>query len=101
LAVERVRRSLILTQVAEAENISVSDADVDQEVERIASSVGPQAEEVRRVFANADPRAALQRRLLTRRTLDRLVSIASDESTPDGEGQAETPAAPEGGEEPS
>jgi len=101
LAVERVRRSLILTQVAEAENIDVSDADVDEEVERLASSVGPQAEEVRRLFAGADGRDALRRRLLTRRTLDRLVSIVSGEIAPDAEGQEEAVAAQEGEEEAS
>ena len=101
LALERVRRSLILTQVAEAENIDVSDADIDQEVERMASSVGPQAEEVRRLFAEAESRAALRRRLLTRRTLDRLVSITSGESAPDAEREDETVAAPEGEEDPS
>jgi trigger factor len=101
LAVERVRRSLILTQVAEAENIDVSDADVDQEVERLVSSAGPQAKDVRRFFAGSDGRDAIRRRLLTGRTLDRLVSIASGESGPDGEGQEETVAATEGEEEPS
>jgi trigger factor len=96
LAVERVRRSLILTQVAEAENIDVSDAEVDQEVEKLVSSAGPQAEEVRRFFAGADGRDAIRRRLLTRRTLDRLVDIASSESAADGEGQEEAAAAMEG-----
>jgi trigger factor len=101
LAVERVRRSLILTQVAEAENIDVSDAEIDQEVERLVSSAGPQAEEVRRLFADVDSRDALRRRLLARRTLDRLVDIASGESAADREGQEETAAAREGEGAPS
>jgi len=101
LALERVRRSLILTQVAEAENIDVSDTEVDQEVERLVSSAGPQAEEVRRFFAGADGRDAIRRRLLTRRTLDCLVGIASGESATDGEGQEEAAAATEGEGEPS
>ena len=101
LALERVRRSLILTQVAEAENIDVSDTEVDQEVETLVSSAGPQAEEVRRFFAGADGRDAIRRRLLTRRTLDCLVGIASGESATDGEGQEEAAAATEGEGEPS
>jgi trigger factor len=101
LAVERVRRSLILTQVAEAENIDVSDAEVDQEVERLVSSAGPRAEEVRRLFVGDDGRDALRRRLLARRTLDRLVDIASSESAADGEGQEETAAAMDEEGEPS
>jgi trigger factor len=101
LAVERVRRSLILTQVAEAENIDVSDAEIDQEVERLVSSAGPQGEGVRRLFGDADGRDALRRRLLTRGTLDRLVEIASSEGAADREGQEETAAATDGEEEPA
>jgi trigger factor len=101
LAVERVRRSLILTQVAEAENIDVSDAEIDQEVERLVSSAGPRAEEVRRLFVGDDARDALRRRLLARRTLDRLVDIASSESAADGEGQEGTAAATDEEGEPS
>jgi len=101
LAVERVRRSLILTEVAEAENISVSDAEIDQEVERLVSSAGPQAEELRRFFAGGDAREALRRRMLTRATLDRLVSIASEEQAADAEGQQETAPVTEGEGEPS
>jgi len=101
LAVERVRRSLILTQVAEAENIDVSDAEIDQEVERLVSSAGPQGEGVRRLFGDADGRDALRRRLLTRGTLDRLVEITSIEGAADREGQEETAAATDGEEEPA
>jgi trigger factor len=101
LALERVRRSLILSEVAEAENISVSDADIDQEVERLSSSAGPQAEEVRRFFAGADGRDALRRRLLTQRVLDRLVSIAAGEDASGSEEQEEMVAAAEGEEESS
>jgi trigger factor len=101
LAVERVRRSLILTQVAEAENIDVSDAEIDQEVERLVSSAGPRAEEVRRLFVGDDGRDALRRRLLARGTLDRLVDIASSESAADGEGEEESAAATDGEGEPS
>ena len=101
LAVERVRRSLILTQVAEAENIDVSGAEIDQEVERLVSSAGPQGEAVRRLFGDADSRDALKRRLLTRGTLERLVEIASSESVADREGQEEAAEATGGEEEPA
>jgi trigger factor len=101
LALERVRRSLILSEVAEAENISVSDADIDQEVERLSSSAGPQAEEVRRFFAGADGRDALRRRLLTQRVLDRLVSIAAGEGASGSKEQEEMVPAAEGEEESS
>ncbi len=100
-AIERVRRSLILSQVAEAENISVGDAEIDQEIERLVSSAGSQAEPMRRLFNADEGRDALRRRMLTRMTLDRLVSIASGESAPESGEQEEVAAAAEGDEDPS
>lgn len=100
-AVERVRRSLILSQVAEAENISVGDAEIDQEIERLVSGAGSQAEPMRRLFNADEGRDALRRRMLTRMTLDRLVSIASGENAPESGEQEEVAAAAEGDEDPS
>jgi trigger factor len=76
-AIERVTRSLMLTEVAEVENIDVSDAEVDEEVEGMASGAGERAAEVRKLFEGEDSRDAIRRSLLARKTLDRLVSIAS------------------------
>lgn len=76
-AEERVRRSLVLSQVAEAENIMVGDAEVEAEVERLVAGAGEQADEARRLFASEQGRDTLRRSLLTRRTLERLVDIAS------------------------
>jgi trigger factor len=88
---ERVRRSLILSEVTEAENIAVSDAEVQAEIERLVSAAGGQAEEVRRLFEREDGRDSLRRSLLTNKTLERLVSIASGEE-PEEEAEAETVA---------
>ena len=81
-ATERVRRSLVLSRVAELEGVSVGEEDVEEEIERLVASSGPQAAEVRRVFSSPNGRAALERSLLTRKTLDRLVAIASGEEVP-------------------
>jgi len=75
-ATERVKRSLALTQLAEDEKIIVEPAEVDEEIERLAASSGQQAEQVRRMFASADARVAIERSVLTRKTVDRLVAIA-------------------------
>ncbi len=74
---ERVRRSLALSRFAEAEEIGVEGGEVDAEVERIVTSAGGDAERVRRLFSTADARASIERALHTRKTLDRLVEIAS------------------------
>jgi trigger factor len=81
-ATDRVQRSLVLSRVAELEGISVNEEDVEAEIERLAASSGPQADEVRRMFSNPDGRGALERSLLTRKTLDRLMAIASDQEVP-------------------
>jgi len=75
-ATERVKRALALTQLAEDEKIIVEPAEVDEEIERLAASSGQQAEQVRRMFASPDARMAIERSILTRKTMDRLVAIA-------------------------
>jgi len=81
-AVERIQRSLVLGKVAEVEAISVGEEDVDAEIERLAASSGPRGDEVRKVFDSAGGRDALQRSLLTRKTVERLVAVASGEEAP-------------------
>jgi trigger factor len=89
-AIERVIRSLLLTTVADVENIDVSDAEIDAEVEQMASAAGEQAADVRKLFQGEDRRNAIRRSLLTRKTLDRLVSIASGEALAQSEETRET-----------
>jgi trigger factor len=86
-ATERVQRSLVLSKLAEVEGIAVSKEDIDAEIERLAASSGARAEETRRIFASQRGREALERSLFTRKTLDRLVVIASGEEvlSPSGE----------------
>ncbi len=81
-AVERIQRSLVLGKVAEVEGVSVSEEDIDAEIERLAASAGPRADGVRKVFGSAGGREAVERSLLTRRTAERLVAIASGQEAP-------------------
>lgn len=94
----RVRRSLVLTEVADAEHIDVADEEVAQEIERMAASAGPQADSLRRLFENDSARDSVRRTLLTRKTLQRLAAIASGEAPAEdpGEGEAPEPGAREG-----
>jgi FKBP-type peptidyl-prolyl cis-trans isomerase (trigger factor) len=64
-------------KVAEDENIQVEDAEVEQELERMAASAGPQAEQMKRLFDSPGGRQAISGSLLTRKTWERLVSIFS------------------------
>jgi len=90
-AEERVRHSLLLSKVAEVENITVEENEVTEEAERMISAAGPQAEEYRRVFGNSAGRDAIRRSLLTRKTWDRLVEIISSEKSGEAT-QADAPA---------
>jgi FKBP-type peptidyl-prolyl cis-trans isomerase (trigger factor) len=74
-----MRRSLVLSRFAEAENITVEDADIDAEVETMVSSSGEQGEMIRQLFGNENARDSLARSLHTRKTLARLVEIAGQD----------------------
>jgi len=87
----RVRRSLVLTEVADAEHIDVADEEVAQEIERMAASAGPQAESLRRLFENDSARDSVRRTILTRKTLQRLAAIASGEAAAEEAGEEEAP----------
>jgi trigger factor len=80
-ATERVKRSLALSQLAEAETIEVEEGEIDAEIERLIAQASAgnseQAERYRQIFRPADARASLRRTLLTRKTVERLVEIAS------------------------
>lgn len=80
-ATERVKRSLALSQLAESENIEVADNEIDEEIDRLVSQAGAgdpaQLERYRQIFRSPEARASLQRSILTRKTVDRLVEIAS------------------------
>ena len=84
IADTRLRRSLILTEVADAEHIEVSGAEIDAEIERMTAAAGAQAPRLRELFSSAAGRDTIRRRLLTDKTLARLVEIA----TQNGEGAA-------------
>jgi trigger factor len=72
----------VVGKVAAVEGISVSEEDIDGEIERLAESSGSRADEVRKIFGSADSREALERSLLSRKTVERLVAIASGEEVP-------------------
>ncbi len=77
LAIKQVTSSLVLGKVAEEEKIEIGDSELEAEVEEIATSRSEGGEEVRRLFSSAAARESLERMLLTRKTVGRLVEIAS------------------------
>jgi hypothetical protein len=71
----------VLSQFAEAENITVEDADVDAELQTMAGSAGEQAEALLRILGTENGRETIRRSLLTRRTLTRLIELAGGEAS--------------------
>lgn len=88
VAETRLRRSLVLSQLTGAENIEVADGEIEGEIENMTAAAGPQAEQLRQMFDSENGRDTIRRNLLTRKTLARLVEIA----TQDGAAEPSKPA---------
>jgi trigger factor len=77
LARRRVKESILLEAAARQENLAVSDADVDAEIENMAAAYPAESGgAVRRAMEDAGRRAGLKTRLLERKALDFLYQQA-------------------------
>ena len=88
MAENRVRQSLVLSQVVEAENIEVTDDEAEAEISRMTAGAGSQGEEMRRFLSSDSAKESLRRSLVTKKTLERLVQIASTDGAAPEEVQA-------------
>ncbi len=73
----RVRRSLVLSQLAEDEKVEVTNADVEAELDTLTAPMGDDAARFREMFASTEGLATIRRNLLSRKTLDRLAQIVT------------------------
>lgn len=76
MAGKQVRVSLILEALVKAENIVVTDADVDEHIEKIAKDVGSDVKAVRKVYTKGRRIDELKFQLSSNRMLDRVVAEA-------------------------
>jgi len=90
-ATERLVRSLVLAELVEAEDIKVEDKDVEEEVDRLASTYGEQAGAVKKILSRPNALSTITSDLYTRAATDRLVEIAT------GQGEVQ-PSKQQGGE---
>ena len=81
LATKRVAHALLLGKFAEEEQIEVTEAEVDEEVEAMAKGAGEKGEELKKVFDSPASRQSLKDALITRKTAKRLVDIALGSET--------------------
>jgi len=77
IANRRVVRSLVLGKIAEAEKIEVDDSEIDAEIEKMAKDADKQADEIRRFFSLPQARESIKQFLVGRKTVERLVRIAT------------------------
>ena len=73
-ATTRVRSALVLEAIGKAENLTVSEEDVTEELNKLASLYSRPADELRKIFASQDGLAGLYRDIQTRKTVDFLVA---------------------------
>jgi trigger factor len=76
----RLKRSLVLSKFADAENIVVEDADIESEIDTMLSGAGEQAAQLRPLFDNEQTRESMKRTLLTRKTLERLAELVGSDA---------------------
>ena len=78
--VNRLRRSLLLREIADREGIAVADADLDQAVSEMVASVDPTAnpEQMAQFYRSDYVRGALRSDIFERKLFDRLVELATE-----------------------
>ncbi len=76
----RLRRGLALNQIIKEEGLTVSEEEVDQQINLMVESYGPQADAARKAFSNKEARAAIQIDLLSQAGVKRAVAIARGEA---------------------
>jgi trigger factor len=76
-AEEDVRASMLLEQIAEAEKIDVSDAEVEAEIELLATASRQSKEQVRAALTKGGGERSIAHRLRNRKALDLLIANAN------------------------
>ncbi|MBI2172276.1 MAG: trigger factor [Chloroflexi bacterium] len=79
-ALDRITRVYALNNVAEMEGISATEAEVDQEIDRLVKGANDE-KRMRRNLNEPDSRASVGSILARRRAIERLVAIAKGEET--------------------
>ena len=78
LAVERVKGSLLLASIAEAEKVVITDEDLDEEIARISKRLNLSPQEAKRLILRQEKTLeGLRGRLQEQRILDRILSKAN------------------------
>ena len=95
MAEERIKRTLLLLEVAEKEGIEVTDEDIEAELDKLSgsSSDSEQGDRIRAIFDTEAGREQIRRTVRNRKVTERLAEIASGEAPADGAAAPEPAAA--------
>jgi trigger factor len=79
----RLRRGLALAEFTKLESITVSDEAIEQQIDRLAASYGPQSKEARKALSSEGARDSIKIDLVSRAGLERLMAICKGEAPAD------------------
>jgi len=88
-ATRRVTQSLVLGKVAEVEKIAVDDKEIDNEIESILKNAVDKKDELQKALNAPPSRDSIRQILLTRKTVERLVEIATSKKQRKGKPKKE------------
>ncbi len=77
--IKEVERSLVLGEIIRAEEIDVTEEEIDQDIEFRVSIFGPQADKMREIYQSAEMRSSIENDLLTNKAIEFLVALAKGE----------------------
>lgn len=80
VAIQNVKRSLVLREVMRAEKVDVTESRVDEEINKMLGQFGEQAEQMRGLLDTPAMRENVRNDLLDQSVMDRIVAIAKGEA---------------------
>jgi trigger factor len=75
-AVRQVQATLLVEKVAQAENIEISDKEIQERIDNLARAAGERAKPVREFYSRSDAREELRGQIMFNRTLEFLLERA-------------------------
>jgi trigger factor len=95
-AIENLKSYLVLREVGKSEGIAIAEPEVEQEIDRIASTVGgDNADRIREVLDRPAERADIESNLWHRRVMEALIGYAGGGDTSSSDATAESPVTTE------
>ncbi len=95
-AEERLKRRLVLEEVAQREGLQADDEEIQAEIDRMIEVMGPDAEEMREMLESAGGRFTVASDLILSQAQERVVEIGKGEAPPlEVEEEADEPAGEE------